>query len=366
MRYPLPKWVMLAGALTVSFIVILVAVFPGLFGIGPAATAEEAEIKGTATVTTVEVAQGSLAPTARAYGAVTSSPRHTFVIALMRDGVFKSINVHDGEAVKTHEALFTVTTAPATAAAYAQAKSAVDFATQERARVERMFANKLATNDQVSTARKAMADAQVQLEQQRMIGAGASEEVIRAPFDGVITGLKASAGDKVQANETIATLSSRADVIVELTLEPQDASKLEPGAAVRLSSPFQGAMEITGKLTSVGGNIDPTTHLVKAFVDVDATDAHLTLGETLVARIDLPPRQGLVIPRTALLEDASGPYVFTISEGEAKKQNIKVLIETDDMALIDPDSFDPALGTRVVVSGNTELDDDTPVEEAKS
>ena len=99
MRYPLPKWVMPAAALTVTLIVILVAVFPGLFGIGPATTADEEEIKGTATVTTVEVAQGSLAPTARAYGTVTSSPRHTFVIALMRDGVFKSINVHDGEDV---------------------------------------------------------------------------------------------------------------------------------------------------------------------------------------------------------------------------------------------------------------------------
>jgi RND family efflux transporter MFP subunit len=366
MRQPLPKGVMLAGALAVTVLVIVFAVFPGLFGIGPAKEAEDEEIKGTATVTTVEVAQGSLAPTARAYGTVTSSPRHTYVIALMRDGVFKSINVHDGEAVRAHQALFTVTTAPAGAAAYAQAKSAVDFATQELARVERMFASKLATNDQVGTARKALADAKVQLEQQRLVGAGASEEVIRAPFDGVITGLKKSPGDKVQASETIATLSSRADVTVELTLEPQDASKLEPGAAVRLSSSFQGSKEVTGKLASVGGNIDPTTHLVKAYVDIDATDAHLTLGETLVAQIDLPAREGLVIPRAALLEDASGPYVFTVSEGEAKKQNIKILVETDDMALIDPNSFDPALGTRVVISGNTELDDDTPVEEAKS
>jgi hypothetical protein len=41
-----------------------------------------------------------------------------------------------------------------------------------------------------------------------------------------------------------------------------------------------------------------------------------------------------------------------------------VLVETDDMALVD--GVDPALGTKVVVNNNTELDDDTPVQEAKS
>ena len=44
-----------------------------------------------------------------------------------------------------------------------------------------------------------------------------------------------------------------------------------------------------------------------------------------------------------LLEDAKGPYVFTVSEGPAKRQDIKVLVETDDMAFID--RLDPALGS---------------------
>jgi hypothetical protein len=69
--------------------------------------------------------------------------------------------------------------------------------------------------------------------------------------------------------------------------------------------------------------------------------------------------QGILIPRTALLEDSKGPYVFTVLEDEAKRQDIKVLVETDDMALID--GLDPALGSDVVISNNSELDDDTPV-----
>jgi hypothetical protein len=148
-------------------------------------------------------------------------------------------------------------------------------------------------------------------------------------------------------------------------LEPEDAAKVKPGAKVRLNVPLQGDEEMAGKLTSVTGVVDKDSHLVKAFADFPAgAGVHMALGTPFVARIDLPPREGLVVPRSALLEDQTGPYIFTISdEEEAKKQNIKVLVETDDQALID--GFDPALGTRVVIQGNTELDDDTPVEETK-
>src|SRR5882672_268759 len=266
MRHPLLRSILLLASLAVTAFVIAIVVFPGFFGISamPAGEGAEQEVEGTATVTTATPTTGSLSPVALAYGVVASSPQHTFVIAVMRDGVFKTVNVRDGDVVRAGQPIVTVITAPANNAAFAQAKSAVDFATQDLARVERMFANKLATNDQISTARKALVDAQLNLEQQRSIGAGETEAVLRAPFDGVITALMAVPGDKVQANTTIATVSSRSDVVVELNLEPEDASKLTPGTPVRLTVPFQGSAEITGKLTSIGASIDPMTHLVKA------------------------------------------------------------------------------------------------------
>jgi RND family efflux transporter MFP subunit len=171
-------------------------------------------------------------------------------------------------------------------------------------------------------------------------------------------------GDKVQANNTIATIVSRSNLTVQLNIEPEDAAKLAPGAAAKLANTF-GGDQIECKLRSIGASVDPTTHMVKGLCDVPAAAAaHIALGATLVGRIELPPKQGILVPRTALLEDSSGPYIFTIAEETAHKQNVKVLVETEDMALID--GVDPALGTKVVVNNNTELDDDTPVEESKS
>ncbi len=180
-------------------------------------------------------------------------------------------------------------------------------------RLENLFAQRLATNDQVATARKALEDAKIQMEAQVKIGAGAGEQTIRAPFDGVVTGLAATPGDKVQANNTIATLVSRSNLTVQLSLEPEDAAKLTTGANVKLTDTFGGAA-IEGKLRTIGAAVDPTTHLVKALCDVPAAaGAHLALGATLVAHIELPAKQGILVPRTALLEDSSGPYIFTIA-----------------------------------------------------
>jgi RND family efflux transporter MFP subunit len=360
------KWTVRVGALAATLAIVGAVVFwqVVLGGTQPPTEAEN-EPEGKATVTTVEVMQGSVVPTALAYGTVASSPGKTQVLLVQHDGVFKTVNIRDGEIVRAGTPLVTISATVANAAAFEQAKSALDFAKTDYDQVQRRFANKLATNDDVATKRKALSDAQLAYDQQVRLGAGATEETIRAPFDGVINGLMAVAGDKVQANTGFGTISSQTDVTVQLMLEPEDAAKVRPGAKVRLNLPLQGDEEMGGKLTSVTGVVDKDSHLVKAFADIPAAgSAHLALGTSLVARIDLPPRQGLVVPRTALLEDETGPFIFTISdEDEAKKQNIKVLVETEDQALID--GFDPALGTRVVIMGNTELDDDTPVEETK-
>ena len=366
MRNRFLKWTVRVGALALTMAIIAGVVFwQVVLGGAQGQTEDEQEVEGKATVTTVEVMQGSVVPTALAYGTVTSSPGKTQVLLVQRDGVFKSVNVREGEIVRAGQPLMTIAGTVANASAYAQAKSALEFAKTDYELVQRRFTNKLATNDDVATKRKALADAQLALDQQEKLGAGATEETIRAPFDGVISGLMAVAGDKVQANTGFGTISSQTDVVIQLMLEPEDAARVKPGAKVRLNIPLQGDEEMAGKVTAITGVVDKDSHLVKAFADIPAAgSAHLALGTSLVAHVDLPPRQGLVVPRSALLEDETGPYIFTISdEDEAKKQNIKVLVDTNDQALID--GFDPALGTRVVIMGNTELDDDTPVEETK-
>src|SRR5579872_1402835 len=138
MKY-LPRWTTLASVLILAGI----GWYAGLFGAAekPDSTGA-AEIKGTAQVTTTDAQQGSLSPTSVAYGTVVSSPQNSFVIQLPRDGIFKTVNVRDGEAVRAGQPIVTVVTAASNTTAYEQAKSAVDFATRDVQRLENLFAQR--------------------------------------------------------------------------------------------------------------------------------------------------------------------------------------------------------------------------------
>ncbi|MDE2219539.1 MAG: efflux RND transporter periplasmic adaptor subunit [Gammaproteobacteria bacterium] len=323
----------------------------------------EPEVVPVAAVATAPAIEGSLSANAVSYGTVTSAPRHTFIVAVLHDAVVKSVNVRDGAAVQAGAALVTVSPAPTAIAQFAQSSSTLDFATQDLARVERLYADKLASNDQLAAARKAKADAQVQLEQLRATGSGAAEEVLRAPFAGVISGLRATAGDRLQANTVLGTLSSSTDLVVQLGLEPRDAARLAPGAAVRLVSPLDATVVLSGRLTSVGAFVDPVSRLVKAVASIPATPpGRVTLGMTLIGHLTLPPHKGILIPRTALLEDSQGTYVFAVIGGKAHRQAVQVVVETDDKALV---SAGLAAGTRVIVTGNAALQEGTAVQEPK-
>ena len=110
MRRPLLRSTLLLASLAVTVFVLAIVVFPGFFGISamPAGEAAEEEVEGTATVTTATPTAGSLSPIALAYGVVASSPQHTFVIALMRDGIFKTVNVRQGDVVRAGQPIVTV------------------------------------------------------------------------------------------------------------------------------------------------------------------------------------------------------------------------------------------------------------------
>ena len=81
------------------------------------------------------------------------------------------------------------------AMAYRQAADAVTFAQSDLARVQRLFDEKLAANDQLGAARKTLADAQTQLASvQKQRGAGPAQ-TLTAPRAAISSGMKSLLAD---------------------------------------------------------------------------------------------------------------------------------------------------------------------------
>ncbi|MGV8996628.1 MAG: efflux RND transporter periplasmic adaptor subunit [Parvibaculaceae bacterium] len=316
----------------------------------------------SAEVQTEVAKSGSLAESIVAYGTLDSKPSDTRSIILQHDGVVDDVFVHPGEVVDKDAELLKISATPLAVAQFSQVESGYALARKELQRIQRLRVSGLASNDQVSNAEKAFTDAQSQLRAQKEMGPSKGSITIRAPFAGVITSIVASPGDHITAGSVLVTIGGRSKLIAKLGLEPEDAMRLKKNAKLQLSFALDKRMMTSGILSSVGGMIDPQSRLVPAIASLNGniTPAPV-LGSTIIAHIFLPAENGILLPRSAILEDAQGTYLFVNEEGKALRKNVRISVETDKSTLIASGILS---GEVVIISGNAALDDEMPIHEA--
>ena len=303
--------------------------------------------------------QGSLPVTVTAYGSVVPARGALTTLSAPRAGLVQSVDVVAGQLVRKGQILYRYATDPATRAAWLQARSALAYARQEVVRTRRMQSEGLATQGQVAAALKAEQDAQAALAAQRALGANQASEALRAPYDGVVTQLSATPGDRLQPGAPILALARTGRYAVHLGIEPEDALQLRPGMAVTLRSVFGDMPPIRARIASIQGLVDPQTRLVNATVDLPAARGLLP-GMQVTARIVLRDERGWQVPRQAVLQDGAGRYLFQVSGGHARRIAVQELAQGGTQAIV-RGALAPNLP--VVVLGNYELKDGMAVRE---
>jgi RND family efflux transporter MFP subunit len=316
----------------------------------------------TVLVQTAALTRKTLPVQLTTYGTVQPDTGNTVHVVVSHAGQVARLVVAPGQEVRRGQRLFEYATGAATLLGYQQAASAVKFARSDLARTRELYDEKLATKAQVAAAEKALADAEDALKAQQKIGAGTTDQWITAPGDGIVTEVNAKVGDRLDQGGTVLQLTERGAVQIMLGVEPEQVSKVHAGMPVTITSVFDSAHAIAGKIDSVHGMIDPQTRLVDAVVRMDGKPAEgLLPGMRVEGVITLGTVSGYVVPRQAVLSDEEGSYVYQIKDGQAVRVGTKVLLDTDDVYAIDG-KLDPAL--KLVTLGNYELSDGQAVREA--
>ncbi|MDA8093894.1 MAG: efflux RND transporter periplasmic adaptor subunit [Betaproteobacteria bacterium] len=313
----------------------------------------------TALVETTLIAHERFPVTVHAYGEVMPGVGRTVHLSIPRAGRVSQVRVTLGEVVRQGEPLLDFTTAPASEAAYRQAVAAVAFATDELARKKQLLGEKMATRSDVAMARRALSDARSTLRAQEKIGAGRGRTTLRAPFSGVITALAVKSGDRVQASSVLMQIARDGALLATLGVDPEEARKVRPGAPVEIVSSFDSRQRLEARIDTIHGVIDPQTRLVDCTAQLPAQDGFLP-GTPVHAIITVSRRPAWVVPRSAVLRDLQGAYIFQVAHGRAHRVDVKTGFETDAQTAI-TGAFDPRLP--VVIVGNYELTDGMRVRE---
>lgn len=318
----------------------------------------------TAQVTTVALQARTLNDTIDAYGRVIPDPDSQSNIAVVHAGTIEKLMVRPGEQVTAGQALIQLATSPASRMDYQQAEANLKYAKAELARKQALFTQHLVTQSDVATAEKDLKKAEAALQAQKQIGSDTSSTLLRSPYDGVVTRVAVSQGDRVQQDTTVIQVARRQGMLVPLGVEQEDVSHLKVGQPVALEPVFNPDLKITSQIGQIHAMADPATGLVDAIVPVPADQAQgLIFNEMMRGRISLQQQHSLAVPVTALLEDQGGHYLFTVDEHQvAHKRYVTTGIQSGGYVAV---SGPVQAGERVVTVGNYELNDGMHVREAQ-
>lgn len=311
-------------------------------------------------VETVALKEQPMTDTVSGYGVVSPDTRSLQTISLPRSGQVVSLLVSAGQVVKKGAPLLEFGTSADAAMSYQQARQTMDFAQGETARIEQLVGQQLATQSQLAAAKKGLADAEANLRALERIGAGQSVERVVAPFDGVVAAVQAARGDRLAAGAPLLQLARSGEQRVLLGVEPDDVIRIRPSMAVRVNPVFSAGLKMTGRVAQVFGMINPQTQLVDVLVEIPGDG--LMPGTRVRAEIEVARQSLWVVPRSAILRDAHGAYLFQVAEGKARRINVQTGLEQEGMIAVQG-SFDAK--QQVVSLGNYELRDGMAVRRSR-
>lgn len=258
----------------------------------------------------------------QAYGTAIASPGGAYTVSEALEGQVQSVSVAAGDAVKTGQAIAVFQLSQSARGALSQAEAAVAAARNEKARVDRLLADQLASRDQQSQAAKALADALAAYQAASAGTGGQGEQIIRAPFDGVVTTIAASPGLKTAPGATLLTLSRSDALVVQCGVEPRDAARVAVGQGVELMA-LSGGPSMQGVVTRTSGVINAATRLVDIEV---STSAPLMKGQDYRAVISAGAVAGWRVPSASVQEDEQGAYLFQVRGRTAVRVPVQRLL----------------------------------------
>lgn len=184
-------------------------------------------------------------------------------------------------------------------------------------------------------------------------GAAPSLDVV-APFDGQVAEVLVRPGQAVSAGDPLVRMVRVEPVWAEIHLAPEDAQRLGAGVEglwVRATGDLDRTLYEQERvaLVAVAPEVSERTGRVASLIRVDTGVSRLRLGSAIEAEVLLSGgEEGIVVPASAVVDDAGVPTVFVQRGGEVFERREVVLHGREgDRYLVEG----LAAGERVVVEG---------------
>ena len=308
--------------------------------------------------TVTPLTRGSLPDTVTAYGSTGATLSGSQALSVAQPGQVMQVSVVPGAVVRAGQPMLTFATSPSARSGYLQALDALSAAQKQRDTTAQLLGQQLATRDQLVQAEKAVSAAGTALAALRAEGAGQAQQILRAPFDGVVTTVSVAQGDRTQAGAPLVTGAQASGLVVTVGVDPVDVPRLRSGQPVVLQR-LAGGPQVNGRVARVGGALNVKTRLVD--VDIAFPAGDLLPGEAVRAAIAVGEVAGWVVPHRAVVTANGPPHVFQAISGKAKALPVQISLSSSAGDVVQG-ALDPA--HPLIVDGAYQVTDGVAIRSA--
>ncbi|HEY5105667.1 MAG TPA: efflux RND transporter periplasmic adaptor subunit [Caulobacteraceae bacterium] len=300
---------------TLAAVVLVIAVVAWR-GLGTAKAPPEPPAP-SALVSLAPIRQATIEDSVSAYGVIAGSAAASRTVSTPRAVIVRAVLVGPGQPVAAGAPLVLVENTPATQLMFRQAADAEAFAAKDLARVQRLYDQHLAANDQLTAAQKTVADAKAAVAAQVAAGAGKTSQTLTAPVAGIVGATQAAVGEAMAADAPLVSVIANGGLVAQLGVEPSGARKIARNDTVTLVAALDASRAIASRVAIIGQAVDPTSRLVS--VTAPASGGDFALGSTVQAKIVVASHPGLLAPRRAIVFDENGSHLYVVRRGKARE-----------------------------------------------
>jgi RND family efflux transporter MFP subunit len=303
---------------------------------------------------TVWAAAGDISASVRAPAVVRAAAGAEVLLTAPLDGVVSAeTRVFVGREVGPGDVLVSLAPRASSSMSLPELEAETSVAKARLARLEELLKIEAVSVAEVEVARARVAALEPQLAAAK--GSTSGHLVIRAPFGGRVADVRVGAGAAVTAGDPLLRLVRTPPVWIEVAVAPRDVARLgstPTGLALEAPGADPVVFDDNLRLVSVSPEIDRATGAVTVIFEI-AEPVPYPLGSLVTAEIFLPETQsGVVVPASAIVDDAGAPVVYVQLEGESFERRT-VLVVARQGAVAALEGIRP--GERVVVRGGTAI-----------
>ncbi|MEO7743559.1 MAG: efflux RND transporter periplasmic adaptor subunit [Usitatibacter sp.] len=167
---------------------------------------------------------------------------------------------------------------------------------------------------------------------------------VRAPFDGIVSERKVSAGDTASLGKELLKVIDPTSMRFEALVSADHVGELQAGQAVSFRVNGYGEQEFVGKVRRLNPAANPTTRQVEVLVDFVGDRQPKLAGLYAEGRVQTESRSSLTIPASAVVRDGDATTAWRVKENKLQKVTLAVA------------DRDPRTGDYVLKSGLAEGD----------